>query len=49
MDWAYPGRDIISQKNRKLFQVWHFADPVDAWECERANMILIPVGQMIGI
>jgi deoxyribonuclease I len=39
MDWAYSGRGIISQKNRKLFQAWHFADPVDTWECERAMMI----------
>ena len=39
MDWAYPGRGIISKKNRKLFQAWDKEDPVDAWECQRGRMI----------
>jgi deoxyribonuclease-1 len=39
MDWAYPGRGIISGKNRKLFEAWAAADPVDAWERERARRI----------
>ena len=39
MDWAYPGRGIISGKNRKLFEAWAAADPVDAWERERAQRI----------
>jgi deoxyribonuclease I len=39
MDSVYPGRGVISRKNRKLFAAWDKADPVDAWECERANMI----------
>ena len=38
MDWAYPDRSIISHKNRKLFQAWNYADPVDTWECQRAAM-----------
>jgi len=39
MDWAYPGRGIISKKNRKLFEAWSKSDPVDQWECERARLI----------
>ena len=39
MDSAYPGRGIISKKNRELFESWDKSDPVDQWECERAKMI----------
>ena len=39
MDKAYPGRGIISGKNRKLFEVWEKQDPVDDWERERAKRI----------
>ena len=39
MDWAYPGRGIISGKNRKLFAAWAAADPVSEWERERARRI----------
>jgi deoxyribonuclease-1 len=39
MDSAYPGRGIISNKNRKLFDAWNKSDPVDEWECERARRI----------
>jgi deoxyribonuclease I len=39
MDAAYPGRGVISRKNRKLFEAWSEDDPVDAWECARARMI----------
>jgi deoxyribonuclease-1 len=39
MDDAYPGRGIISRKNRPLFEAWNKADPVDAWECRRARRI----------
>ena len=39
MDSVYPGRGIISKKNRKLFESWDKSDPVDQWECERAKMI----------
>jgi len=39
MDSVYPGRGIISKKNRKLFDVWNRSDPVDEWECVRAKRI----------
>ena len=39
MDSVYPGRGIISKKNRKLFDTWDQSDPVDQWECERARRI----------
>jgi deoxyribonuclease-1 len=39
MERAYPGHGIISNKNEKLFAAWDKADPVDEWECERANRI----------
>ena len=39
MDAAYPGRGVLSDKNRKLFEAWSHEDPVDAWECERAARI----------
>ncbi len=39
MDMEYPGRGIISGKNKKLFEAWSKADPVDASECRRASLI----------
>lgn len=39
MEAAYPGRGVLSGKNRKLFEAWSADDPVDAWECERARRI----------
>lgn len=30
MDDAYPGRSIISKKNRKMFKALNKADPIDA-------------------
>ena len=39
MDTAYPGRGIISRKNRKLFKAWDQQDPVDEWECLREKRI----------
>src|SRR5690606_21629628 len=39
MHQAYPGRGIISNKNRKLFAAWSKQDPPDAWECQRAQLI----------
>jgi deoxyribonuclease-1 len=39
MDSAYPGRGILSEKNRPLFDAWDREDPVDAWECERDRRI----------
>ena len=35
----FPGKGIISGKNRNLFEVWNKNDPVDEWECERARRI----------
>jgi len=39
MDLVYPGRGIISDKNRKLFEAWDNAYPVTDWECQRADLI----------
>jgi deoxyribonuclease-1 len=39
MDAAYPGRGVISEKNRKLFEAWAKEDPVDDWERERNRRI----------
>ena len=44
MDSAYPGRGIISKKNRKLFDSWNRSDPVDDWECKRARRIEVIQG-----
>ena len=41
---VYPGRGIISKKNRELFDAWNKSDPVDEWECERAKRIEIMQG-----
>lgn len=35
MDQKYPGRGIISKKNRKLYEAWQKLDPADAEECNR--------------
>lgn len=34
MDNAYRGHGIISDKNRKLFEAWDKAHPVEPWECD---------------
>ena len=39
MDSVYPGKGIISKKNRSMFEEWNRSDPVDEWECERARKI----------
>jgi deoxyribonuclease-1 len=39
MEAAYPGRGIVSGKNRKLLEAWDRMDPVDTWECTRASRI----------
>ncbi len=39
MHAVYPGRGIVSDKNQRLFQAWSAEDPVDRWECERAQRI----------
>lgn len=39
MESRYPGRGVISKKNRKLFRAWSKMDPVDAEECARSEGI----------
>lgn len=39
MDQAYPGRGVISDKNKNLFEAWSKLHPVSEWECERAKRI----------
>jgi deoxyribonuclease-1 len=39
MDLSYPGRGVISNKNRKLFDAWDKQFPVSSWECRRADKI----------
>ena len=39
MHAAYPGRGIISERNRKLFEAWDTEDPVDERERERVRRI----------
>lgn len=43
MDRAYPGRGIVSKKNRPLFEAWDREDPVDAAEQDR----LAKIGEML--
>ncbi len=46
MDQAYPGRGVISEKNRLLFEAWDRSYPVDAWECRRASKIAAVQGNV---
>lgn len=39
MDGAYPGRGIVSEKNRPLFVAWDKQFPAEPWECKRAKAI----------
>ena len=39
MDSVYPGKGIISKKNRSMFEEWNRSDPVNEWECEKAKKI----------
>ena len=39
MDSVYPGKGILSNQNREMFEEWDRSDPVDKWECERARRI----------
>ena len=39
MDSVYPGKGIISKKNRSMFEEWNRSDPVDEWEYERVRRI----------
>ena len=49
MNSVYPGKGIISKKNRSMFEEWDLSDPVDAWECERARRIERIQGNRNGI
>jgi deoxyribonuclease-1 len=40
MDHAYPGRGIVTDKNRNLLMKWDKMEPVSSWECDRARKIL---------
>jgi deoxyribonuclease-1 len=40
MDGKYPGRGIISEKNRKLFEAWDKQHPVAESECEIGRKVL---------
>lgn len=44
MEGAYPGRGIVSGKNRKLFQAWDKLHPPAGWECEWARRVLAKQG-----
>ena len=39
MDSVYPGKGIISNQNRSMFEEWNRSDPADEWECERTRRI----------
>ncbi|MCM0606475.1 MAG: endonuclease [Xanthomonadaceae bacterium] len=39
MEKEYPGRGVISDKNKKLFEAWDKMHPVTPWECKRAQKI----------
>jgi deoxyribonuclease-1 len=39
MDLSYPGKGIVSDRLRKLFEAWDRQFPPDAWECRRAEKI----------
>ena len=39
MDFAYPEKGIVSEKNKNLFEKWDQRYPVDEWECKRAKKI----------
>jgi deoxyribonuclease-1 len=39
MEAAYPGRGVVGNRSRQLFEVWDRQDPVDAWECERTGKV----------
>ncbi|OFZ01941.1 MAG: endonuclease I [Bdellovibrionales bacterium GWC1_52_8] len=39
MEQEYPGRGVVSNKNRKLFEAWDKLHPVAQWECQRAKLI----------
>lgn len=38
MDQKYPGRGVISRKNKKLFDAWDKVDPVSKEECQLSKI-----------
>jgi deoxyribonuclease-1 len=40
MDAAYPGRGIIDEAHRPIFDRWDAEDPPDDWEKERHRRIV---------
>ena len=46
MDLTYPGRGIISDKNRPLYLAWDKLYPVQKWECDRAKKIQLLQGNI---
>lgn len=40
MDATYPGRGIVSGKNRKLFEAWDSKYPVTEAECSKAFLVV---------
>ena len=39
MNFFYPGKGIISNQNRSMFEEWNQSHPADEWGCERARRI----------
>lgn len=39
MDWAYPNRNLISPREKKLIDYWNKIDPVSEEECQRVREI----------
>jgi deoxyribonuclease I len=39
MDWAYPGRNLITTSEKKIIENWNRIDPVSKEECQRARKI----------
>ena len=39
MDWAYPGRGIVSKSRRRMLEAWDRSDPIDQWERTRNERI----------
>lgn len=39
MENAYPGRQILDAKTRRMMEKWNKEDPVSEWECQRAEII----------
>ncbi|MBT6501159.1 MAG: hypothetical protein HOK67_14765, partial [Deltaproteobacteria bacterium] len=48
MDSIYPNRGIISKQNRKMFEAWSSADPVDEWEPFAVNRTVQPAMFRLG-